>query len=96
VLKQRYESKQQSWKPVQAGAVLDRVESTPPHIQGFEVLFAPVNKIKCDIQTNNFTPGTPVHEKKPVTYDDRRSAAASMWGSLSPPVAVWEQRLRRQ
>lgn len=97
VLKQQYEAKQQSWKPVQAGAALDRADSTPPPIQGFEVLFAPVNQIKCDIQTNNFTPGTPVHEKKSmITYDDRRSSAASMWGSLSPPVAVWEQRLRRQ
>lgn len=96
VSKQHYESKQQSWKPVQAGAVLDRVESTPPPIQGFEGLFAPLNKIKCEIQTNNFSPGTPLHDKKSVSYDDRRISAASMWGTLSPPVAVWEQRLRRQ
>jgi len=93
--KQHNESKQQSWKLIQKGAASDRRNLKPSHIQGFEALFAPLNKIECEIQTNNFTPGTPLHETASVSYHDRRISAASMWGSLSPRVAVWEQRLRR-
>lgn len=60
-------------------------------------LFTPltnVANISTIQQPSNFTPGTPVSAHKSLSYDDRRSSAAMVWGALSPRVSVWEQRLR--
>ena len=54
-------------------------------------LFLPINKVYQEIkEPTAFTPGTPLIKR---SHEDRRAAAASVWGALSPRVAVWEQHL---
>lgn len=71
--------------PVEQTPEEDTLGQEPP-VGG---LFAPI-KGNCTIQESvDFTPRTP------VSYNDRRTAAATVWGTPSPHVSVWEQRLRQ-
>lgn len=60
-------------------------------------LFMPLKQIFHEIQEpTSFVPGTPLTSLKRVSYDDRRTSAASVWGPLSPRVSVWEKSLEKR
>jgi len=95
--KQHNEGKLPDVVPAHVPHVSDLVLPTPStKIVGR--LFSPINKVIRAIQEpTNFTPGTPLRLDKSLTYDDRRTSAATVWGTLiSPRVAVWEQRLHSE
>lgn len=89
-LESSHQSEPETW-----GSASIANESTSPPTSILSGLFIPMRKIFKEIrEPTSFTPGTPLTSSKPVSYEDRRSSAATVWGAISPRVAVWEQRLR--
>merc|ERR1712025_1350698 len=89
-----YQALQQS-EPETWGSASIVTESASPSTNIWSRLFIPMRKIFEDIrEPTSFTPGTPLISSKPVSYEERRSSAATVWSVISPRVAVWEQRLR--